>query len=85
MGTRRTTPPRVLPLLPIGLVAIALGGLVVDLAAGALMVVGIVDRADDASTGTVVLTMAGELAVAVGLAFALKWLVEHWQQRHDAS
>ena len=81
---RDTTPPRVLPLLPIAFVAILVANSVVGLAGAALFLVGIeeIEESDDITRTDVALEFVVELVVLVALSFLLRWLVARWVVRH---
>ena len=79
-----TTPPRVLPLLPIAFVAILVASSVVGLAGAAIFLVGIqdIDAGDDITRSDAALEVVVELVVLVALCFLLRWLVKRWVVRH---
>ena len=79
--SRVTTPPKVLPLLPIAFVAIALGHAALGLAQAVLLLVGLADLAD-MTRPVVAFGLVSQLVVFVALSFVLRWLVERWVIRH---
>ena len=74
---RHTTPPKVLPLLPIALIAIWIGELALGMGSVLLMLTGI-ESSGDAETGALVSTLITSLIYLVALSFVLRWLVERW-------
>lgn len=78
-----TAPPRVLPLLPLALVATYVGLRALDVAAGVNFLVGLpgedaMDEDDDLSGGVIALGLASDLALLVVSSLLLRWLVRRW-------
>ena len=74
---RHTTPPKVLPLLPIAFIAIWVGYLGLGVFYGVLALIGVLS-VEDATAGDAALTILGSVVPLVALSFVLRWLVERW-------
>ena len=81
---RDTTPPRVLPLLPIAFIAVALGQVVVALSEAALVLTGIenLQPGDDLTRTDVATSAVPQIVALVALSFVLRWLIERWVERY---
>jgi hypothetical protein len=81
---RVTTPPRVFPLLPIGILAAFVGERTLDVLAGLATLVQLPfdddfwSESDDFGTGDVAVGLAIDLPLLVGASLALRWLVRRW-------
>jgi uncharacterized membrane protein HdeD (DUF308 family) len=82
MSSRHTTPPKVLPLLPICAVAVVFGTYLVEALSGVVTLIQGVDEDDDVTRWQVLYSIVAYLAVAVALGFALRWLIERWVERN---
>ena len=81
---RDTTPPDVLPLLPIAFIAVALGHVVLGIAGAVLLLTGIVDidKVDDLGKSYVAWELVPQVIMLVALSFVLRWLIERWVGRY---
>ena len=84
MRSRHTTPPKVLPLLPLGVLAIFIGSYVVGIGSAVLVLTGVQDLAedDDLDRGNLAIGTVFDLLILVALVFVFRWAVERWVARY---